>query len=225
MRKLHFIFIIVLTIALCPLSALGNEADPLWLITPGLAVGPITRPASESDLIKLFGKENITSQKLAVDNEGMEYQEGTVIYTNDPLKKLSILWSDPKNKKNLKRVKLYGDKSYWKLAGGVSLGTSLKELERLNGGEFIFWGFGWDAGGFVKTWSNGKLEKKFGGKVGIGLDTISRVKKPDATLVPDNITENEYFSVQGEREFSSSNPIMQKINPTIRQIFVGFNEN
>jgi hypothetical protein len=222
MRKAASIFIIVLTIAVCASLALGNETDPLWTITPGLEVGPISQTADESDLIQLYGKDNVTSLKIAVDNEGMEYQVGTVIYPKDPLKKLSILWSDPKNKKKLKRVELYGDKSYWKLAGGVSLGSSLKDLVRLNGGEFILWGFGWDAGGFVKTWGNGTLEKKFAGKVSIGLDTISRVKKPDTTLVPDNVTKDEYFSVQGDSEFSSSHPIMQKINPTVRQIFVSF---
>jgi len=221
------ILIIVFTVAFSSLFTsltLGAEIDPLWLIIPGGEVGPISPNSSESDLIKRYGKENVTSQQIDVDNEGMESEVGTVIYPNDPLKKLSILWKDPKQNKFFKKIELFGDKSYWIILGGISLGTSLKDLERINGGEFILWGFGWDAGGFIKTWGTGKFEKKFAGKVSVRLDTISRVKKPGTSLVPDNVTKDEYFSVQGDREFSSSHPIMQKINPTVRQIFVTFKE-
>ncbi len=219
--SIYVAFFILLSVS----QTFGSDIDPMWLIVPGGKIGPISPDASESDLIKLYGKPNIKNEEIYLYNEGEETETGSVIYPNDPQKKIIILWKDQSKRKFLKRVEFFGDKSYWKLAGGVSLGTSLKDLERINGGEFILWGFGWDAGGFVKTWSNGKLEKNFAGEVSIRLDTISRVKKPDISLVPDNITKDEYFAVQGEREFSSSHPIMQKINPTVCQIFIRFKEN
>jgi len=203
-------------------ATVGNDIDPAWLIVPGGKVGSISPDASESDLVKLYGKNNIKNEKIYLYNEGTETEIGTVIYPNDPQKKLKILWKDTEKKKFLKRVELFGNKSCWKIAEGISLGTSLKELERINGSKFILWGFGWDAGGFIKTWGNGKLANKYGDKVSIRLDTISRVKKPENSLVPENVTKDEFFSVNGAREFSSKHPIMQKINPTVMEIFVNF---
>lgn len=40
----------------------------------------------------------------------------------------------------------------------IRVGTSLKQLERLNGNPFIFYGFGWDFGGNIYDWQGGDLE-------------------------------------------------------------------
>jgi len=53
--------------------------------------------------------------------------------------------------------------SHWTEAGtGVRVGTSLGELNRLNGRAFEFsgfdWDFDWDYGGYVSDWKGGKLE-------------------------------------------------------------------
>jgi hypothetical protein len=41
---------------------------------------------------------------------------------------------------------------------GIRPGTSIAELNRINGRSFDFFGFGWDYGGFItQNWSDGAL--------------------------------------------------------------------
>ncbi len=137
------------------------EIDTQWLIVPGGQVGPISPNASEADLIKMFGKNNVLSTTLDVDDEGMKQESGTIVYPKDPLKKISILWKDRTTKKHLKRVNIYGNKSVWNTEYGITLGSSLKDLESTNEAEFTLYGFGWDNDGWVSSWGSGKLNNNY----------------------------------------------------------------
>lgn len=50
-----------------------------------------------------------------------------------------------------------GDAATWARADGVRIGLTTAELARLNGGAFVFSGFGWDYGGAVTDWKGGRL--------------------------------------------------------------------
>ncbi len=217
MIKLYYIFGAFLLVLLLSVSgSYGKNIDPAWLIVPGGKIGPISPNASESDLIEIFGKKNIKNEEIYLDNEGEETETGTVIYPNNPQKRIKILWKDENERRYLKRVELFGDKSYWTTTEGISLGTSLKELERINGHDFIFWGFGWDGGGFVNSWENGKLEEMYTDVVSIRLDMINQNKNGL------KLSKEKLNSVIGEREVNSGNQVAQKINPTVRQMFIKF---
>ncbi len=205
---------VALFILLSISQAFGGDTDPMWLIIPGVKVGPILPDTSESDLIKLYGKANIKNEKIYLYNEGEETEIGTVIYPNDPQKKLTIIWKDPDKRNFLKRVEFYGDKSYWKTSEGVSLGTSLKELQQINEHNFIFWGFGWDGSGYIKSWENGKLEK-YSHVIDVRL---SDFQNPNVKRV----SKEEYDSLIGEREVNSASKVAQKVNPTVRNIYINF---
>ncbi|HSP40234.1 MAG TPA: hypothetical protein VLN46_02300, partial [Gillisia sp.] len=45
----------------------------------------------------------------------------------------------------------------WKSQTGIKIGTTYEELNRINGKEISFYGFGWDYSGAV-MWNDGKLE-------------------------------------------------------------------
>lgn len=93
--------------------------------------------------------------------EGSEmYEEGTVerpytiLYpgTED---ELHITWEDED------RIKIY-DLRYsgngkWKSDTGIEIGTTYDELNKMNGKNISFYGFGWDYSGAV-LWNEGKLE-------------------------------------------------------------------
>lgn len=49
----------------------------------------------------------------------------------------------------------------WKTPQGVSIGTTLKELEKLNGGPFKLAGFAWDYEGAIISWEEGKMSRVF----------------------------------------------------------------
>ena len=97
----------------------------------------------------------------------------------------------------------------------ISLGTSLKELEHLNGRPFRLAGFAWDYSGTVLSWDKGSLAEEFDGGNGrllLRLDPRSDSDVPQA----------EQSQVMGDGDFSSDHPVMQKLNPRVYQVIWQF---
>jgi len=158
-------------------------------------------------LRQIYGKENIKVTTIHV-GEGFE-EPGVIIFPDTSEKRLEIIW-DEQQKPEV--VKLRGRKSVWHTEERITLGTSLKELEKINGGKFILMGFGWDYEGAVVSWEHGLIEEKYNKKPRFLLG-ISLSPK----------THNYDTSVDGDRKFSSQHPVMQKINPEIYEMSVSFN--
>ena len=86
---------------------------------------------------------------------------------------------------------------------------SLKDLERLNGAPFQITGAGTDVSGNVVSWNGGRLERELAsvGRLMVNLDVNS---PRDST-----ITATEYEAITGDRIFTSSHPVLQKLNPRV----------
>jgi hypothetical protein len=97
----------------------------------------------------------------------------------------------------------------WHTADGITLGTTLLELERINRRPFRLAGFGWDYSGTVLSWSHGALDPVFGS---------DGSKKVYVRLIYSNPAPPEYRAVMGDGNFSSGHPAMQKINPHVYQM-------
>ena len=95
------------------------------------------------------------------------------------------------------------------------MGTTLKELERLNGKPFELAGCCFDYGGSVVSFSDGKLASFVGGSGGLRLFLDVRT---------DGLTRQEADAVTGDRTISSSHPVMQKINPRVWVMRLDFPE-
>jgi len=180
-----------------------------YLIVPNLRVGAITPRTSESELQRVYGRRNVRRAKVEI-GEG-ERQSGAVIYPDDPAKTIEVIWKDVHRRRHPERIQLTGKQSVWRTRQGISLGTSLKELERINGRPFVLMGFGWDYAGTVVSWNGGELEKEFekGGRITLRLDGSNH---------------EEEGKVAGEQDFSSHHRVMQRINPKVYQIIVTFPE-
>jgi hypothetical protein len=177
-----------------------------WTIGPGRN-GPITAQTSEADLRRRYG--------AAVDEARIQLGEGetapgTVLYREDPLRHAEIIWRDTTGRRQPARLILRGDRSRWQVGLGISLGTSLQDLERLNGKPFSLAGFGWDYAGGVIDWKGGVLDSALAG-VRLYLDPG-----------PTQSESAPYSQVLGDREYLSSLPAMQQLNPRVAQIFVDF---
>jgi hypothetical protein len=211
----------VLLVTCCFPICEGGAAESTWqasyLIVPEIRVGAITPRTSEFELQKIYGLKNVRSSEVDI-GEG-EYEPGTVLYPDNPTKTIEVLWKDAHEKRRPKEIRLTGEKSVWRTRQGISLGTRLKELERINGRPFELTGFSYDLAGTVVSWEGGKLEKQFN-KRGRVIIRLSRSYKPIYRL-----SEKVLSSVDGDRYFSSNNRVMQKINPTVYQIVVIFPEN
>jgi hypothetical protein len=200
-------------ILLATVCALGNSAQDPWIILLPPQNGAITSSTTRVDLVNRYGAVNVRDQDVDV-GEG-ETEPGTVVFPRDPTLAIEILWRDPKTKRSPKFLTIRGKASRWKTAHGVSLGTTLMQLEQINGKSFVLSGFGWDYSGTVESWQSGALAKDLEGhgRVILRLDTE-----------PTSVTQQAYSELAGDRPFSSSNSAMQKLNPRIYEIVWEFPE-
>jgi hypothetical protein len=204
--------------------AAEQSATNDWIMVPGNRVGPITFQTSEAKLREIFGEPNVRRENIYV-GEG-ETTPGTVLFPNDQEKTLAIFWSDDKPWISPRQVRLKGSSFVWKTDKSISLGTRLKAVERINGRPFILAGFGWDYGGTTIHSNGGRLRE-----LGIGYveSPVRHVRDRLLSLrfeVDDaQLNLRHYRSVNGDRDFSSGHPAMQRLNPRVDEIFILFTAN
>jgi hypothetical protein len=182
----------------------STTGDGDWLIVPGIRVGQVGQDASENSLRKAYGAGNVTRVEVPL-GEG-ETEQGTAVFAGDADREIRILWRDTVGSKNPKVIHVKG--RGWRTEEGVGLGSSLKELERLNGRPFQITGFGWDYSGTIVSWEGGRLE---------ALQSAGRVL---LRLIPEQGA--NYDELLGDGAFSSDHPQMQKLNPTAYAVIFNF---
>jgi len=189
-------------------AAFGQAAADPWPILPGGEKGSINVHTTRRDLVRMYGAANVVDRDISL-GEG-ETAPGTVIFPKDPQRAMEIVWKDPDKEAEPDSLTIRGCSSRWRTLHNVSLGASLKELEKLNGQQFHLAGFDWDYSGTITSWDNGALAAEFNGKHGRVIFRFSCSGAPT--------TEDEQSQVMGDRDFSSSHPVMQKINPGVGEI-------
>jgi len=213
MKKYLFIVLflsLLLSITLWKALTIDEE-----LIVPGKRVGRVTANSSEQELILLFGKQNVIRDTIHVC-DGYD-GPGTVVYPNDELHNMLIVWTDTKKYRYPEFVIIRGSRSAYRTREGVSLGTTMKELEKLNGKPFSFYGFEWDFQGLILDWGGGKLgyqreltEAEDSGSMSVSL-TLGNT---------DNVPWEEISTIIGDKVVSSQDKTAQKLNPTVNNILV-----
>jgi hypothetical protein len=157
---------------------------------------------SMQELKKIFGENVISSRG--------DYPEGMGTYRNTLLfpkskNQVEFVWQDTVNYSKLIRIQLYGDSTVWKTKEGLTVNTSLKELEKLNRKPFIFLGFGWDYGGQV-NWDGGAMEER---KIQVYLRS------------PSVMSQSEQDQLLGDdKELRSDSDLAQKVNPVVGLIIM-----
>jgi hypothetical protein len=212
MRNIHLISFFA-TIILA--ASVQIEAQNFQIV-PGRSVGPISQDTSETQLIKIFGKQNVKRANVPV-GEG-ETQPGTVIFPNDSRRKLFILWRDA-TRQRPEKITISGKNTFWKTDRGITIGTTLRTIEELNGGAFALTGFGWDYSGTVLHSNGGRISElgNASGEEITGRTLLLRLEPASALQ-----RTAEYKAVLGDGKFLSDNPAMRKLNPSVYEIIVEF---
>jgi hypothetical protein len=139
-----------------------------------------------------------------------ETSNGTVIYLTTET--TSYIYLEERQKRDLPEViRIEDQPSLWRLPNEITTGTSLIELEKLNGKVFKMSGFDWDYGGNILSWNNGKLESLLKSKSGKVSAT--------ACLAPPK-DKNSTDELSGDKEILSSNASMHKLNPVVVTISI-----
>ena len=161
-------------------------------------------------LDSMFGAANVRRERVEI-GEG-ETLPATVLFPDDSARRLEILWVDTVARDRPAHFRIGGTRSEW-FAGGVSAGTSLTDLERINGRPFVMTGFGWDYAGTITSWNGGRLDS-----LPPGVERLVVRLYPARDAVSDSL--KQY--VAGDRDFPSTNPILQRLNPRAYAVEVWF---
>ena len=187
-----------------PMAAALAE-EPLHLE----CAGPFGRDATLASLAGVFGAGSVTDQ--TIDGPEGTTLDATLVFPTDPARRLVVLWHDEAARARPAAI-IIQDESTWIGPGGVSLGSTLAEVETINGAPFTILGFGWDYGGSA-GFRQGALSEVAGGcTLSLTFDT------GDQPLGP------EFDAIMGDGEFRSDNPLMQKAAPFVTPIAVGYPE-
>ena len=192
-------------------SATASARDTtLWLLAPRGTNATVGSTTTERELIARFGAANVRRDDLAI-GEG-ETEPATVLFPADSLRLLEIFWVDTVARDRPARIVARG--AAWVAHPGLRIGSPLADVERLNGRPFTMTGFGWDYGGTAVRWDGGRLDSLPRGVERLLVRFDARDDAP--------VTDAERARVAGDREIASSNPIMQRIDPTVYWVEVRF---
>ncbi|CAN5511793.1 hypothetical protein BH10CYA1_BH10CYA1_53030 [soil metagenome] len=197
-------FFVTISVANSAMSAETAPQAPYLVLNQTNKISPILgQTTSEKNLVGYFGANNVKHQKVSL-GEG-ETADGTVIFPNDAKRRASFVWKNTKKRDLPERIFVWDTPSSWQLPNEITTGTTLIALEKMNGKPFKMSGFDWDYGGNVLSWNGGKLETALKSKSGKVSATLQLV--PTSKHYPDELI--------GDREISSSNANMRKLNPTV----------
>ena len=194
-------------------SAPGVASDTLWLFAADAAGDAVRATDTEATLRARYGTDNVASERIHL-GEG-ETAPGTVIFPNDSSRRLTVTWDDTVARARPTRVTIDSRETRWFVIPGVTIGTSLSELERLNGGPFKLFGFSWDYAGTVSGWDGGRLDSLWRGGPENKVLVWLRLSPDSAGYESPHARE-----VAGERIFSSSLPAMRALNPSVYALFI-----
>lgn len=193
-------------ILLAAMAAFGQGQSGPWLILATGEKGAINSHTTRKDLVRRYGAANVVDQDVDI-GEG-ETQSGTFLFPKDPQRQIEILWKDPDKKTALESAQIWGKKSLWHGILGITLGTSVGELQRLNGRAFRFalTNDGTDIAEETISWQGGRLEKELQGN--------GRVK----LQIEESPTKGAKQRRPGDFEVDSDNPVWRAHTPHIREI-------
>ncbi len=235
MKPLFAALLVSLSLVAMPVQACP---PPSGGILPGRQIGPVTAETSEAKLIRRLGAQHVKTTQIYL-GEGMS-EPGTILFPNAPAKTLEIRWKNPKVRRKPDVVFLRnivsnwsnGSGSFyvnlnrpaadWKTPEGITLGTRLSELERLNGKPFevSMECLGSDAQCGVVSWHGGKLEHPYKEATPVafffGAD-FARVLTPDQVSA---LTRNVIDGISGV--VMSDHPVLRQVDPAINAVYVSF---
>ena len=144
------------------------------LIVPGKRVGAITAKSTFADLVKIYGKQRLSSKKF-YGPEGQVELPATLI-TLGQNRSLTVVWKDAKK---LTPFQVIIEDPTWKTAEGIGVNTSLSKLRQILG-EFKITGLGWDYGNQVVNLSPAMQAKYNGMNITVDADRTAAKKFPAA---------------------------------------------
>jgi hypothetical protein len=170
--------------------------------------GIFAKDSSHLKLAMTYETKNVTFAD--VDANGGTKVPASVVFANDPKRRLEVWWSNPAARSDTYLIVINGQ-STWTAPGGMRLGLNIAQLEKLNHKPFKIKGF--DANGIasVSDWDGGVLASLPGNcKSGLSL-------RADPKAAADAVS-----ALTADKEFSSSDSAIRAVKPTVSEILIGY---
>jgi hypothetical protein len=191
-----------------PLPEGAAPPKPKTAARPALNIlcdGPFAKNASHDQLAKAFGARNVVAQGVPPAGGS------TVIFPNDPKRRLEVTWRDPAGRRRPATIVIEGQ-STWR-ARGFRIGDPLAQVEKVNRKPFRLSGFSGDAtGGAARNWQDGKLDKLSGGCM-LGMRFV-----PDPKAPADAVTK------VASGDLVSDSADIKAVKPMILELILGYPE-
>jgi hypothetical protein len=159
-------------------------------------IGPFAKDTSHARLITEFGERNVTFRDVE-GTEGIK-QKATVVFDDDPTRRLIIYWDDMKARTKPNKIVIPAP-STWLGPNGIRNGLPVKDLEKINGGAFTIKGFGGIGSGGVSG-----LKGKFADVPG-GCKLVVHFEPGIANPLPP-----KFAAITGNLIVPSSNSLMRR---------------
>ncbi|MFK7746928.1 MAG: hypothetical protein AB8B65_00925 [Kordia sp.] len=157
---------------------------------------------SEEALKKVFGKH--IKRSVGYYPEGMGEYEMTLLFP-DSKNQVEFVWEEDSSDMNkLQYIRIFSKGTDWKTKEGITIGTTMKELEVFNKKPFAFFGFEWDYSGSI-DWKDGTLSKR---------NIYGNLELPDATMT------GQFVDLLGDISIETSSKSAQKAKPILREIIM-----
>jgi hypothetical protein len=167
--------------------------------------------AKDSGHLKLaikYDSRNITYGQ--VDGPEGTKLNASIIYPNDPRRRLEVLWNNEAARTDTQVIAING-RSQWAAPKGLKLGLPIAAVEKANGRPFKLSKFGADGGASVTGWEGGALSALPGGcKIGLRLSADKKA------------SEEALGAVNGDKELLSNDASVRAVKPTIAEILIGY---
>ena len=192
------IFLPLIAAALFAAGCSPKPSDEIDLrIVIGERVGAVTADTTRDNLVELYGAESVADTDFPI-GEG-ETVAASIIFPGTS-REATVIWAPDKKNEKVDRVVITGEE--WLLPAGIRPGDELAEVEQINGGPFMIYGFGWDYGG-VGYFKGGQLDRK-----------VQIWFRPAIEEGPD------YEKVLGDSLFNSADQAMRAVDPRITEIAI-----
>ncbi|MGJ4931366.1 hypothetical protein ACQR1I_30985 [Bradyrhizobium sp. HKCCYLS2038] len=188
-------------------------AAPVSAQTLPPADGPITctSPVSVGDsaksLMQRYGEEAVVADDLYTGVEDITYR-GVALLPQSPDWRIDVLFADDAMTRVARLTVRDAESSHWNVAG-VTIGSTLAQVQKINGKPFLVTGIDSDFTGFVINWKGGVLGRPLPG----GCEIVVRFGRG-----------KDIRSAPSGDPVASDNATMRKWGPVVEQIEVRFPE-
>lgn len=200
-----------------PEGPLAGPGVRLYLVTPGGVLAVVRPEASEESLLRTFGAGRMRRGRVPLADG--DSAPGTLLFPEDSLRRLEIAWTDTVRHRLPRVARFSGARSDWTVGRGLTLGVSLRDVERLNGGPFTLAGFEWAGEGLVTSWRGGTFNRPPPGAQRV----LARFRPPrDSAGSSDSTTAPLVHALLGDGPYSSTDARMRKLNPRVAEVVVRY---